>query len=148
MFMNTKKTLKSKQNHIDSGVPLTLGALSTFAALMITLSICNDRALMRKNYTPGESLKRTERAAVDSLHDSRLNYDITRYQRHLSTYRKLIDESGAATGAEAIKQPIPAHIAKNVCPFDAEPTIGDYYDFLKRYEARIEAQYQRLAKQK
>ena len=138
MTMNNKQ---KKFHGIDWESTILYTMLITGICLTSAALIYSDMNKRRALYKPGQSLSRTERAAVNALHDPKLEQYIDNYNVYRQDY--LRELASTSTGQWPDKK---LHRNKYMpgskC---AEPTIGEYHEFLKDYEQNvIERKYQEL----
>lgn len=92
-------------------------------------------------YKPGQSLSRTERAMVDSLHD----HDLEKHKKKYETYRQDYLRELKKCPVYGWANEKLGHGHRMPYLQCAEPTVGEYHEFLKNYEQKvIERKYQEL----
>lgn len=141
--MNKDTNTTKDQSVKDARV--TMGILAAFF-IACTGLFMRDQEIQRENYTPGKSVSRKERVAVEAMNDSTLN-------ANLKTYKSLVHDHRVAYAHATREYPGAGRMKYEMHhwlrPNDKVKTVKDFYKYLKQYEAsKIEARYKELAKQK
>ncbi len=142
--MKADKNTNQKDPAVTDGHVL-MGLLAAFFVSM-AISFWHDTDVKRENYTPGKSVSRKERAAVNAMADSTLNANIKEYKHMLHDHRVAYAHAiKYVPGAGRMKYEMHSWLRPN----DDVRTVKDFYKYLKAYEQnQIEARYKELAKQK
>ena len=141
---NNRKTTETNDVLIVAGgliIPL-------FAMLLIGLRQLEDNK--GNLYTPGESIKKSERVAVDALEDHILNGRIAMYKTLLDEYQNAYYGASAPNGHTTyMERPVGTFYQKQLKAADIKcylpRTLRDYKDILDSYARdSIETRYQYL----
>lgn len=136
--MNNKR---NKFNKIDWESVVIYTMLITSICMMAGSMIYSDMDKRRVFYTPGNSLSKKERVAVDSLHNSELEKAKKKYDAYYQDYMRILCNTPVS---DQMKQTLP-HGHRMPLKNFGKPTLGEYLQFLKDYEQKeIERKYQEL----
>lgn len=118
--------------------------------LFLGISIRQVRDERGDLYTPGESIKKNERVAVESLNDSTLNARVATYNELLQGYKKAQECAVAPNGhTPYMQRPVHRYYQEKLKATNIKcvlpRTLRDYKDILDSYTRdSIETRYQYL----
>jgi len=116
--------------------------LITIFSILTTIGLNAWGELDRKRalYTPGESLTKKERAAVDSLHDPLVEQIKSMYSKYYRDYMRLLPT--ISSQYDWYNKPLPAGHSLPTCRGQI-PTMNEYLYFLKDFEQKAVEKYYR-----
>ena len=138
---------KNRRINVTNDMLILTGGLAIPLVLLIGIATHQHNQDMGNLYTPGESIKKTERVEVDALQDSTLNARIAKYNELLRDYKEARDCAIAPNGhTQFMDRPVHPHYqTKMRAVYYAPRTLRDYKALLDQYaQDSIETRYQDL----
>jgi len=146
--MTQRKKLNNttrKLRDIDWETVITSTVIAVGILLMVGATTWGELDRKRALYTPGESLPKKERAAVDSLHDPLVEHIKTLYSKYYRDYMRLLPT--ISSRHDWYTKPLPAGHCLPTCRGQI-PTMNEYLYFLKDFEQKAVEKYYRETNEK